>query len=251
MQRLKDRTALITGGAAGIGKAQALRFAQEGARIVVADLDVAGAERVAREIQSAGGQAIGTAMDVTDVESVAAAVRQGFDAYGSIDTLSNTAGCFDGFRQLADADRAFFQKVMDVNVTGIFNVTKALLPAMLANRKGVIVNIASAAGLRGGGGGIGYTTSKHAVIGFTRQLAAAYGNQGIRVNAIAPGLIDTAMVADFAHTERAQTRIATKPAGRLGRAEDIANAALFLVSDEADYIHATTLSVDGGHADTY
>lgn len=251
MQRLKDRTALITGAAAGIGRAQALRFAQEGARIVVADRDIAGAERVAREIQAAGGNAIGAAMDVTDVESVAAAVKQALDVYESIDTLSNTAGVFDGYTQLADADLAFFESVMDVNVTGIFNVTKALLPSMLANRRGVILNIASASGLRGGGGGIGYTTSKHAVIGFTRQMAAAYGSQGVRVNAIAPGLIDTAMVAAFAHSERAQAKIAAKPAGRLGRAEDIANAALFLVSDEADYIHATTLSVDGGHADTY
>lgn len=251
MQRLQDRAALITGAASGIGKAQALRFAQEGARVVIGDRDGEGAERVAQEIRAAGGQAIGIAMDVTDVESVAAAVQQGLDAYGVIDTLSNTAGFFDNFTQLIDADRALFDKVMDINVTGIFNVTKAILPCMLENRKGVILNIASAAGLRGGGGGIGYTTSKHAVIGFTRQLAAAYGSQGIRVNAIAPGLIDTAMVAGFSRSEKLQARMAAKPAGRMGRVEDVANAALFLVSDEADFIHATTLSVDGGGADTY
>jgi len=251
MQRLENRTALITGAASGIGKAQALRFAQEGARIVVTDLDGAGAKRVAQEITAAGGRAMATAMDVTDVESVAAAVRQGLDEYGVIDTLSNTAGYFDSFVQLGETDRALFDKVMGVNVTGIFNTTKALLPHMLANGKGVIVNIASAAGLRGGGGGIGYTTSKHAVIGFTRQLAAAYGGQGIRVNAIAPGLIDTAMVADFSRSEKLQARMAAKPAGRMGRVEDVSNAALFLVSDEADFIHATTLSVDGGGADTY
>jgi 3-oxoacyl-[acyl-carrier protein] reductase len=251
MKRLEGRTAFISGSASGIGEAQALRFAQEGARIVAADLDGAGAERVAGEITASGGQAIGVAMDVTDVESVAAAVRRGLDEYGVIDTLSNTAGYFDGFAQLADTDRMLFDKVMDVNVTGIFNVTKALLPHMLENGKGAIVNIASAAGLRGGGGGIAYTASKHAVIGFTRQLAAAYGTQGVRANAIAPGLIDTPMVANFSGTDESKATMAAKPAGRLGRAEDIANAALFLVSDEADYIHATTLSVDGGYADTF
>lgn len=249
MQRLTGRTAFITGAASGIGKAQALRFAQEGARIISADLDGAGAKRVALEIVAAGGTGIGISIDVTDVESIASAVRQGLDAYGVIDTLSNTAGYFDSFTQLIETDRALFDKVMDVNVTGIFNVTKALLPHMLDNGKGVIVNIASVAGLRGGGGGIGYTTSKHAVIGFTRQLAAAYGSQGIRVNAIAPGLIDTPMVADF--SEKSRAKIVAKPGGRLGRVEDIANAALFLLSDEADYIHASTLLVDGGNTETF
>jgi 3-oxoacyl-[acyl-carrier protein] reductase len=251
MQRLQGRTVFVTGAASGIGKAQALRFAEEGARIVVADLDRVGAERAAQEIVVAGGRAIGIGMDVTDVESIAAAVRQGLDEYGVIDTLSNTAGYFDNFTQLADTDRALFDKVMDINVTGIFSMTKALLPHMLENGKGVILNIASAAGLRGGGGGIGYTTSKHAVIGFTRQLAAAYGSRGIRANAIAPGLIDTAMVADFSRTEKLLAKMAAKPAGRMGRVEDVANAALFLVSDEADFIHATTLCVDGGGADTF
>jgi 3-oxoacyl-[acyl-carrier protein] reductase len=251
MQRLEGRTAFITGSASGMGKAQALLFAQEGARIVAADLDGEGAARVAKEIIAAGGEAIGVAMDVTDVDSVATAVQRGLDKYAVIDTLSNTAGFFDQFAQLADTDRALFDRVMDVNVTGIFNVTKALLPHMLENGKGAIVNVASAAGLRGGGGGIAYTASKHAVIGFTRQLAAGYGNKGIRANTIAPGLIDTPMVAFFSHTEESKATMAAKPGGRLGRAEDIANAALFLVSDEADYIHATTLCVDGGYADTF
>src|SRR5207244_3922693 len=111
-----------------------------------------------------------------------------------IDTLSNTAGTFDEFAQLLETSPQTFDKVMEVNVKGMFNVCKVLVPHFLHVGKGVIVNIASGAGLRGGGGGIAYTTSKHAVVGFTRQLAAAYGNRGIRVNAIAPGLIDTPMV---------------------------------------------------------
>jgi 3-oxoacyl-[acyl-carrier protein] reductase len=250
MARLEGRTAFITGAASGLGKAQALRFAQEGARIVAADLNEKGAAETAAEIRQAGGEAIGVVIDVTDEASVAAAVQRGLAEFGLIDTLSNTAGMFDGFAQLLETDKRRFDRVLDVNLDGMFNVSKALLPHMIEHGKGVIVNIASGAGLRGGGGGIAYTASKHGVVGFTRQLAAAYGRDGIRVNAIAPGLIDTPMVADFSGTEETQAGLKAQPGGRLGRPEDIANAALFLASDEADFIHAVTLSVDGGLVDT-
>jgi 3-oxoacyl-[acyl-carrier protein] reductase len=250
MQRLEGRTAFITGAASGLGKAQALRFAKEGARIVAADLNEGGAKATSAEIEAAGGQAIGVAIDVTDERSVETAVARAMDAFGAVDTLSNTAGVFDDFVQLIETSRATFDNVLKVNLDGMFNVTKALIPHMIENGKGVIVNIASGAGLRGGGGGIAYTTSKHGVVGFTRQLAAAYGDQGIRVNAIAPGLIDTPMVAGFSATEETKAGLAAQPAGRLGRPEDVANAALFLASDEADFIHAATLSVDGGQVDT-
>lgn len=251
MSRLEGRTAFITGAASGLGKAQALRFAQEGARVIAADLNEEGAQATASEIVAAGGSAIGTRIDVTDEESVAAAVTYALAEFDAIDILSNTAGMFDGFLQLLDTPKSAFDKVLDVNLDGMFNVSKALIPHMIANGKGSIVNIASGAGLRGGGGGIAYTTSKHGVVGFTRQLAAAYGSQGVRVNAIAPGLIDTPMVADFSADADTQAGLAAQPGGRLGRPEDIANAALFLVSDEADFIHAATLSVDGGQVDTF
>lgn len=251
MGRLEGRTAFITGAASGIGKAQALRFAQEGARIISADLNEEGAKATAAEIVAKGGQAIAVGVDVTDSDSVEAAVAAAIEEFGTIDTLSNTAGMFDQFVQLLETSRSAFDRVLDVNIDGMFNVTKALLPHMIETGKGVVVNIASGAGLRGGGGGIAYTTSKHAVVGFTRQLAASYGAEGIRVNAIAPGLIDTPMVADFSATEETQAVLLAQPSGRLGRPDDIANAALFLVSDEADHIHAATLSVDGGHVDTF
>jgi 3-oxoacyl-[acyl-carrier protein] reductase len=248
--RLQGRTAFITGAASGLGRAQALRFALEGARVIAADLDEPGAQRTATDIRAAGGEATAVHIDVTDEASVAAAVRAGLEEFEAIDTVSNTAGMFDGFTQLLEADRVGFDRVLAVNLDGMFNVSKALIPQMIERGGGVIVNIASAAGLRGGGGGVAYTTSKHGVIGFTRQLAAAYGRQGIRVNAIAPGLIDTPMIAEFVDTNAAQRGLRARPAGRLGRPEDIANAALFLVSDEADFIHATTLCVDGGQVDT-
>ncbi|RWZ67936.1 SDR family oxidoreductase [Labedella populi] len=250
MNRLEGRAAFITGAASGIGRAQALLFAREGARVVVADLDADGAERVAAQIRTEGGDAVSTGIDITDEESVATAIAFAVDAYGTIDTLSNTAGMFDKMVPLADADRSFFERVLTVNLTGMFNVTKAVLPHMLAAGKGAIVNIASGAGLRGGGGGIGYTSSKHAVVGFTKQLAADYGRKGVRVNAIAPGLIDTPMVSHFSKAPETVAGLKAQPAGRLGQPEDIANAALFLASDEADFIHAVTLSVDGGQVDT-
>jgi len=250
MGRLENRTAFITGAASGLGKAQALRFAQEGARIVAADLNLDGAEATAAEIRDADGQALAVQIDVTDGDSVTAAVTAAIDHFGTVDTLSNTAGMFDKFVQLLDTDRETFDRVLNVNIDGMFNVSKALIPHIIDNGKGVIINIASGAGLRGGGGGIAYTTSKHGVVGFTRELAAAYGTSGVRVNAIAPGLIDTPMVSDFSGTDETQANLKSQPGGRLGRPDDIANAALFLASDESDFIHAVTLPVDGGLVNT-
>jgi 3-oxoacyl-[acyl-carrier protein] reductase len=240
----------VTGGASGIGKAQAVLFAREGATLVIADRDEAGAREVAADIEAGGAKAVGVLMDVTDEETVTAAVSTGVNTYGRIDILSNTAGMFDNFAQTLDTDRALWNSVLAVNLTGMYTVTNAVLPHMIAAGKGSIVNIASGAGLRGGGGGAAYTSTKHAVVGYTRQLSAGYGRQGIRVNAIAPGLIDTPMVAAFSSDADTLAGLRQQPAGRLGKPEDIANAALFLVSDDADFIHAGTLPVDGGLVET-
>lgn len=251
MFRLPDKIAFITGAGSGLGRAQALRFAQEGASVIVADLNTDGAEKVAAEIVAAGGAATAVAIDITDAASVETGVKRALEVYGRIDILSNTAGRFDGFAQLLETTREAWERVLRVNMTGMFTVSSAVIPVMIEQGAGVVLNIASGAGLRGGGGGIAYTSTKHGVVGFTRQLSAAYGTQGIRVNAIAPGLIDTPMVAEFSGEEATQAGLKALPGGRLGRPEDIANAALFLVSDEADYIHAATLSVDGGQVDTF
>jgi 3-oxoacyl-[acyl-carrier protein] reductase len=250
MNRLEGRIALITGAASGIGRAQALLFAREGAAVVAADLNGNGAEQVVSEIQAAGGTGLAVKMDVSDEHSVRAAVETAAARFGRIDILSNTAGTFDNYQQTLDTPRELWDKVIAVNLTSLYLVTNAVLPIMLANGGGKVVSIASGAGLMGGGGGAAYTSTKHAVIGYTRQLAAGYGKQGIRANAIAPGLIDTPMVADVSHTEETTAWLANQPGGRLGRPEDIANAALFLVSDESDYIHAVTLPVDGGLINT-
>jgi 3-oxoacyl-[acyl-carrier protein] reductase len=250
MPRLEGKTAFITGAGSGLGRAQALRFAAEGARIVVADLNTTAANDVVSEIQSAGGTAFAVTVDVTDEESVKTAVECSLEKFGRIHILSNTAGAWDGKAQSLDTSRMLWDKTIAVNLTSVFIVTNALLAHMVANCGGVILNISSGAGLRGGGGGAAYTSSKHGVVGYTRQLAAGYGNLGIRANAIAPGLIDTPMTAEFSSDESLQAILRSKPAGRIGRAEDVANAALFLVSDEADYIHGVTLPVDGGVVET-
>lgn len=251
MSRLVNKVAFITGAGSGIGRAQALRFAQEGAAVIVTDLRGDAAQAVAREIEAAGGQAIAVAVDVTDSASVGAAVDAGIKAHARIDILCNTAGAFDHYLPSLDASRELWDRILALNLTSLYTVTNAVLPHMLARGKGVVLNMASAAGLRGGGGGAAYTSTKHAAIGYTRQLAADYGRKGIRVNAIAPGLIDTPMVADFSQDAATQATLASKPAGRLGRVEDVASASLFLVSDEADFIHAVTLAVDGGLSDTF
>ncbi|RLK56396.1 3-oxoacyl-[acyl-carrier protein] reductase [Stenotrophomonas rhizophila] len=248
--RLQDKVAFITGAGSGLGAAQAQRFAEEGAAVVVADLNLEAAAKVAAVITEAGGRAIAVMIDVTDATKVASAVAEAIEAYGRVDILSNTAGAFDAYAQTLDTPPERWNALIAVNLTSVYTVTNAVLPHMLAQGKGVVLNIASGAGLRGGGGGAAYTTTKHGIVGYTRQLAAGYGHQGIRANAIAPGLIDTPMVANFSHGEAAQAMVAAKPAGRLGRVEDIAHAALFLVSDEADYIHGVTLPVDGGLVET-
>lgn len=250
MNRLDGKIALITGAASGIGRAQALLFAREGAAVVAADLNGDGVEQVVSEIQAEGGTGLAVKVDVSDQHSVQAAVDTAVARFGRIDILSNTAGAFDHYRQTLDTPRELWDKLIAVNLTSQYLVTNAVLPIMLANGGGRVVSIASGAGLMGGGGGAAYTSTKHAVIGYTRQLAAGYGKQGIRANAIAPGLIDTPMVADVSHTEETRTWLATQPGVRLGRPEDIANAALFLVSDESEYIHAVTLPVDGGLINT-
>lgn len=250
MARLQDRVAFITGAGSGIGRGQARLFANEGASVIVADLDGDKAEAVAQEVRASGGRAVAVTVDVTDTESVAAAVARGNDEYGVIDILSNTAGMFDDFAQSLDTPMTLWDKVVAVNLTSMLIVCNAILPQMMEKGAGAVVNIASGAGLRGGGGGAAYTSTKHGVIGFTRQLAVGYGPHGIRVNAIAPGLIDTPMVADFSSLPETHEGLAQQPAGRMGRVEDIAYAALFLVSDESDFIHAVTLPVDGGLINT-
>ena len=251
MARLADKTAFITGAGSGIGRAQAVLFAKEGARIVAADLNLAAALETVDLIEAAGGRALALEVNVADETSVMAAAAAAMIEFGRIDILCNTAGAFDQFTQALDTSRALWDRVVAVNLTSLYITANVFLPHMIEHGGGVVLTIASGAGLRGGGGGASYTSTKHAAVGFTKQLSAAYGHQGIRANAIAPGLIDTPMVSSFSSDAATVKGLASHPAGRIGTVADIANASLFLVSDEADFIHAVTLPVDGGMVETF
>ena len=249
MGRLEGKAAFITGGGSGIGRAQAFRFAEEGASVIVADLNADAAVLVASEVRSTGRKCFAIHVDITDREAVERSVQDAVEQVGRVDILSNTAGLLDGTHQVLDTSPELWDRVLAVNLTGMFNTSKAFIPLMLQQGGGVVLNISSGAGLRGGFGGASYTTSKHGVIGFTRQLAAAYGPRGIRAVGIAPGLIDTPMVAHRMNDPAFLAGAARRPAGRIGLVADIANAALFLVSDEASFIHGVTLPVDGGRSE--
>jgi 3-oxoacyl-[acyl-carrier protein] reductase len=248
--KLHNKVALITGAASGIGRAEALLFAREGAAVAVTDINLGAAEKVAAEITADGGDAAAFELNAADKTAVETAAAAALRRFGRIDVLGYTAGMFDGGSPTLDTSEQQWDRVFAVNVKGLYLVTNALLPQMLDRGSGAIVIVASNAGLIGGGGGAAYTASKHAAIGYGRQLAANYGPRGIRTNMIAPGLIDTPMAAQVM-ADPAMTEIVKRmPAGRPGQPEEIAAAALFLASDDASYVYAMTVSVDGGHLNT-
>jgi len=242
--RVKDKVVLITGAARGIGRETALRFAAEGAKLALGDRDLAALETLVREIAETGGEALAHELDVTRRASADAMVRQVLERFGRIDVLINNAGItMDA--TLAKMSEEQFDAVLDVNLKGVFNVTQAVLPAMLAQEQGVILNASSVAGLYGNIGQTNYAATKAGVIGMTKTWAKELGRKGLRVNAVAPGFIATAMTA--AMPEKVTALVAEKtPLGRLGTPGDVANAYLFLASDDASFITGQVLGVDGG-----
>jgi 3-oxoacyl-[acyl-carrier protein] reductase len=242
---LDGKVAIITGSASGIGRAQATIFAREGAQVVLADVNLDGINRLARELSLNGENALAVEVNVLSQGDITNLVDNTINKFGKIDILCNTAGAFDDMAPLLETSEELWDKITNINAKGLYLVTKTVLPHMINQGKGSIINIASDAGLTGGGGGAAYTSSKHAVIGFTRQLAADYKNKGIRSNSICPGLIETPMTKELINNPEFRESI-TKASGRLGQPEDIAKATLFLASDDADYINGVELPVDGG-----
>jgi 3-oxoacyl-[acyl-carrier protein] reductase len=242
--RLKDKVALITGGGQGIGKVTALTFAREGARVAVADINMANAQAVAEEIVRNDGQAKAVFLDVSRAESVEVAVRTTVEAFGRIDILVNNAGITrDARMQKMTEDQ--FDAVINVNLKGVWLCARAVVPIMIANGGGSIINAASIVGIYGNFGQTNYVAAKSGVIGMTKTWARELGPNHIRVNAIAPGFTVTEMIATVPEKVLESVRERT-PLRRLGTPEDIANAYLFLASDEASFITGVTLSVDGG-----
>lgn len=249
--RLQDKVAIITGAASGIGRAAAIVFAREGAKVVAADLQEA--SRLASEtpptveaIQAAGGQAAFIKTDVTRREQVEALVAETLRRFGQIDILVNNAGIFirNAITEVSDDE---WEQVMNLNIRAYFFTCRQVIPHMLKQGRGKIINLSSIHGFRGTGTAATYCASKGAVENFTRQLAVEYGPRNIHVNAIAPGTIKTAMSKPFREDPQILAdyrRHTLLP--RLGEPEDVANCALFLASAESDFVHGHTLVCDGG-----
>jgi 3-oxoacyl-[acyl-carrier protein] reductase len=241
---LKDRVAIITGGGGGIGRAAALRFAQEGAKVAVADVVAEAAQRVADEVKAAGGEALAAVVNAADRASVDSMVEQVRARWGRIDILVNNAGILRDARlvKMAEAD---FDAVIGVNLKGVFNCTQAVAPIMIEQEYGRIVNTASVVALYGNFGQTNYVASKAGVIGMTKVWARELGRKGITVNAVAPGFIQTEMIAGLPENVF-KMLLERVPVGRMGEPEDIANAYVWLASDQASYVNGAVLSVDGG-----
>lgn len=250
--RLDGKVALVTGGASGLGLASALLFGREGATVAIADLDGAGANRAAAEISAAGGEAIGIELDVTDCAEVERAVADTIDRFGMLDVLFANAG-IPGEGNAASLAQADWDRVIAVNLTSVWLSMRAVLPHMAERGRGAILATASVAGITGVPNTPAYSAAKGGVVALTRQVAVDFAGKGIRVNAICPGPVLTPLF-EAAFRERVpedpdaalRARAATVPLGRLGAPADIANMALFLVSDEADWITGAVYAVDGG-----
>ena len=248
--RLKDKVTLVTGGAAGIGKATALRFAEEGAKVVICDVNEEAGKALLAEL---GPEARFYKVNVADRQEVQAWVDDVVAHYGRVDVLINNAGILrDGlFVRVKDGqlvkqmEEAAWDAVIAVNLKGVFNCTQAVTPTMIKQGGGVVVNASSVVGLYGNFGQTNYVATKAGVIGMTKVWARELGRHNIRVNAVAPGFIMTEMVQQMPENILNDMKSHT-PLGRLGEPRDIANAYLWLASDEAAFVHGTTISVDGG-----
>lgn len=242
--RLQDKVAIITGGANGIGLAAAKTFVREGARVAMADFDEETGSQRAAELKAEGYEAAFFQVNVADKDSVDSMVKDVLSHFGKIDILVNNAGITrDGMlHKLAVED---FQKVVDVNLTGVFHCAQAVVPAMVQQGSGRIINTSSVSGIYGNVGQTNYAATKAGVVGMTKTWAKELGRKGIKVNAVAPGFIETGMTAKVPEKVIEQMKMLV-PLGRLGLPEDIANAYLFLASEESKYVNGTTLHVDGG-----
>ena len=244
-KRINERVAIVTGGAQGIGEGICFRLAEEGAKIAIFDVNLEEAKKTAKEIEKAGGAALALKVDVSKSSEVDSAVKQALSKFGKIDILVNNAG-ISLVSKVANMTDEIWDRTFAVNMKGIFLCCRAVIPHMKERKYGKIINLASILALRGGPYYAHYGATKAGVVAFTQGLAMELGPHNINVNAIGPGIIDTPMAAGDVELEYRQRLIKGIPMRRIGTPRDIANAALFLASDEAAYITGQCLYVCGG-----
>ncbi len=254
------RMAIVTGAGSGIGRAIALALAAKGSPVAAMDLDEASAEETAGQIKKAGGQARAFQGDTSKAEELNRAVSGAIAALGPLEIMVNNAGILDGYFNVDETDEKTWQRVIDIDLTGVFLGCKRALAEMLPRGRGRIINMASVAGLNGTGGGAAYVAAKHGVVGLTRQMAVVYSSRGVTINAVCPGPILTDLrrhsqailgpdVPDMSSRGIAVSEEQVRgivPAGRRGTVEDIASAVCYLASEEAGYVTGHTMVVDGG-----
>jgi NAD(P)-dependent dehydrogenase (short-subunit alcohol dehydrogenase family) len=250
--RLQGKTAIITGAASGMGEAMAKLFAQQGAQVLVTDMRLEDAQRVAAEIKKAGGKALGAKLNVTSQADINNAVQLALKEFSRIDILVNNAGIMDNFKTVTEADDMHWDTILNVNLNGPFKLSRAVIPIMQEQETGgVILNNASIGGLYGACGGAAYVASKHALIGLTKNIAATFGSHGnkakVRANAIAPGAIETNIGATItAPSPLGLEAISSLGAAPSGQAQDVAQLALYLASDESRFVNGAVITIDGG-----
>lgn len=248
MKKLKDKVALITGAASGMGRAMALLFASEGARVMATDMNAHALNKVVAEIKAKGGLATSLIINVSKEADIKKMINETISNLGTLDILVNNAGVMDDFMPVDQVSNDLWNKVMGINVNGPFYACRLAIPIMLQKGSGVIINIASVGGLFGSRAGAAYSASKHAIIGLTKNIGFMYAQKGIRCNAIAPGGVNTNIGADMKPNtfgyERCTSGGASVP--RMGEAEEIANTALFLACNDSSFINGAVITADGG-----
>ena len=242
------KAAFVTGAATGIGRAAALAFAREGASVVVGDVSERGNQETARMIEELGGRALAVRCDVTRTEDVRAALNKAIEAFGRLDFAFNNAGVEQPITATADLTEEEWDRIVGINLRGVFLCMKYEIPLMLRQGGGAIVNASSGAGVKGFAGQAAYAAAKHGVVGLTRSAALDYAKSNIRVNAVCPGIIDTPMMQRFSGgtPEGRKGVIAQEPIGRMGKPEEIGATVVWLCSDAAAFVIGHAMAVDGG-----
>lgn len=247
-QEFAGKVAFVTGGASGIGAAVARQLGAGGAKVVVADLKQDAAQKIVDEIVAAGGVASAVAVDVGDFDAVQKAIKFTVDTYGGLNLAVNNAGIAGPSRATADYSVEEWRKVVDIDLNSVFFSIKAEIPELLKSGGGAIVNMASILGTNGFANAPAYVSSKHGVVGLTKATAIDYAKQGIRVNAVGPGFIETPLLGSNTASNTFDALRALHPMGRLGTSEEVAALTLFLLSDKASFITGSYHLVDGGYA---